>query len=636
MVEILLAPAASGKTQTAAAALREARGLRMGLVPGSSQVAALLGGLEGVRVPVLTFYGLASRILRRAGQGRPRLLDGQTRLRLTRTLLRELAGAGQLGAYAAVALKPGFVSAAAELLADLGAAGIMPDAFAAAARTPHDADMSALYSAYIERQASSGLADMSRRLILARDALRAQPALLSDLALLAVDGFDQFTLVQLELLAAVAGRVPQTLITLTGSVPARPAHLRFRRTLDELQAALPEARVQVLTSDLDDVVVPTLRYLEQHLFELEPPPPHTLPPAVHVVEAPDRGREVRAALRHALSLVAQGAEPTSIAVLLRETGAYLPLLDETAREYGLPLDLQAGLPLVDSPPISALLALLQLRLDDYPRRGLVAALRSPFLTAGTTEQNSTKKERRRRGTGRPSVIRRPASSIQRPSSRPPATSHQPPAISGTYAALLDQIGRAMGVSGGLDGWRAVLTRLADPAELEKDRAAPRILVEPAQALELLSTIEQLNGWLTPPERLTAASYSAWVRQRLAALNCSRCGERDLAALQRMRQLLGEIERADRRADGSEQASDDLLADLTGTIEKAHYLARNPDGVAIIPMLAARGLQFEHVLILGMSEGQIPQPLAEPAIYARAGRRRRGPRAPVPDALPNPA
>src|SRR5262249_39825728 len=151
--------------------------------------------------------------------------------------------------------KRGFVSAVAALLADLGDANIAPDTFAAAAATPRDTELAEVYGRYVAFQEQRGVADLPRRLALARDVLttdRRRPTAddrrpiehgrrttndgrrahgpLDVYELLVVDGFDQFTPVQLSLLAALARRVPRVAITLTLDERERPAQRRFART----------------------------------------------------------------------------------------------------------------------------------------------------------------------------------------------------------------------------------------------------------------------------------------------------------------------------------------------------------------------------------------------------------------------
>ncbi|MFL5805895.1 MAG: hypothetical protein ACJ8CR_29675, partial [Roseiflexaceae bacterium] len=377
--ELLLAPAACGKTAAAVDLLAAPRaGRALALVPSRDQQIALyqrLGAVRGVRA--VQFYQLAGIVLARAGAPLD-LLGDTARLGLVRALLLDLRDAGHLPIYAAVAHKRGFVAVIAELLADLGDADITPGAFASAAREPHDTELAEVYTRYVAFQEARGVADLPGRLRLARDALLAHPGLLDGYALLVADGFDQLTPIQLSLLAAAARCIPRVAITLTLDERERPAQRRFARTYAELRAAL-DLRVRRLAPDTGRRAAP-LQHLEAHLFDLDEQPRHVpAAGAVTLIEAADREREVRAVLRRIRRLIEAGTPAPEIAILYRDGAPYTALLREVAAEYSLTLDVREGLPLDQALPLAALLGLLRLPLDDYPRRALIETLRSPYL-----------------------------------------------------------------------------------------------------------------------------------------------------------------------------------------------------------------------------------------------------------------
>ncbi len=235
-IELLFAPAAAGKTRALIERLHMPRpGRAVVIVPNTPQVDAFRARLGASRrARVVQFYAFAASVLEHT-DAVPPLLDTTAQLTLVRQLLFDMRADGQLLTFARVAYKPGFVAAVAELMLDLGNADIMPAAFAAAAQTPHDHELAAVYARYEQFQVKHGLADLPRSLQLARAALRNNPALLRDTPLIAVDGFDQFAPVQLALLAEAARHVPEIIVTLTGSTEPRPAQRRFARTLADLQ-----------------------------------------------------------------------------------------------------------------------------------------------------------------------------------------------------------------------------------------------------------------------------------------------------------------------------------------------------------------------------------------------------------------
>lgn len=587
-LRILLAPAAAGKTSAVREALTQQRGWRLVLTPNGQPLAA---AEDGHTITTTTFYSLARLILRRAGRPIPRQAPIITRLRLLRRVVRDLRDAGRLPAFAQVATKPGFVAALATFCLDLGQSLVQPADLAAVADLATDQELAQIVAAYHTALSAHGLVDLPGLLQQAVAALVADPLLLGNLRLLALDGFDQFTPLQLRLLALLADRAGQTLITLTGEPRMRPAHGRYQRTLAELQATLPHAQLQTIAyQSAHDQLAAPLRLIERHLFELDPPSqPIPSQGVVQLIEAPDREREVRAVLRRVHLLLQQGADPAHIGLLLREPQPYLTLIDQVAREYQIPLRIEAGLALADAPVVLAFLALLRLPLNGYPRRDLLDLLRGP-LGAHTTLNPD----------------------------------------------LLDALARSLVLGNEWNGWQALL-EMAIARAAQGSIAHHAVLHEAGVPFDTpilqhhLAAFNQLVAELTPPEQASAATYAVWARTQAERLGSAVWGPRGEAARERLVELLAALTRAD-LVDGRPLSYAEFLADLNGVIGASHYqdpILYDPNdptspgaaGVAVLGVLAARGRSFAHGFLLGMSEGEFPRPLPEPAIYARAGRRR---------------
>lgn len=575
---LLLAPAAAGKTSAALDHLRALRRRRaLLLVPDGAHKHRLAAAVP--RQPptrVVQFYSLAQLIILRAGIAQPYLLNEVERTMLIRAVLRDLAAAGRLPHFAPVAAKPGFVAAVGDLLDALRDAVIDSDQLAAAGVSPYDAELAAIAAAYAARLQTYGLADQQRYLLLAAETLAGQPNLLHHYELFVVDGFDQFTALQLALVRDVAARIDRTLITLTGG-SSRPAYHRFWRTRRQLVAALtPAPAITMLPAPAG----PPLGALAERLFELDVAEHLDLGPAVQLIAAADREREVRAALRQVSRLLAAGHLPEEIVVLARSLSEYAPLLREVGAEYGLPLAVAEGRVLAEAPPIAALLRMLRLPGDDYPRRSLVAVLNSGFCTLPT-------------------------------SGAPAATSHAP---------VIDRVARAAGVAGGLRRLRTALQTLADaePAGGDADDRAP---ATPAAAAAALTALDALAAGLQPASRASIADYVAWVRARTPDL--AACGDDASmhAALDRWQQLLQQLANAARRLDEPELSFADFLTELTALAQAARYDRAEPaEGrVAALSVLAARGTCFDHVVLLGMAEGEFPPRPVEPQFYSHRER-----------------
>ncbi|MEK7276808.1 MAG: hypothetical protein AAB427_05615, partial [Chloroflexota bacterium] len=288
---------------------------------------------------------------------------------------------------------------------------------------------------------------------------------------------------QLAVLKHLAPRARETLVTLTGdSQRIRLAHRRFHRAEKQLVAAL-----QPEISHLDNRTLTTqLKYLEAQLFEtspeashLQPPtsnlqlPTSNLQPQITFVQAQTRAVEARAALRWIKQRIVEDHYALSdVAIIARSLDPYRAFLEETAREFGLPLRLVGGTPLAENPAVDSLLALLSLSAEPgaWRPRSVLAALRSPYFDWSTLGLDPAR------------------------------------------AAALDSVARLCRVVGGLDQWREALTQLAAPrAETPDDE--PEAAVSrptPESAAAARAAFEALVSRVTPPRRAPLRDYIAFV------------------------------------------------------------------------------------------------------------------------------
>ncbi len=592
---LLIAPASAGKTRAALQALAAPRrGRAIVLVADHRQRRRLSMRMNSrPRVRVHQFYSLTRLILRRT---HPDLISLNPTLQtlLLRDILRDMAQAGRLPIFASVAHKPGFIATTGAFITEAQEAEVAPQALAEAGVSRYDAELGAIYAAYTAAVERLHLADSTRLLLLARDTLRHNPRLLTAVSLLVVDGFDQFTPLQLSLLSELTQQVEQVLITLTGSAQDRPAHRRFMRTRAQLVAALQPTISYLSNAPAAPPVHPrsaVLTHIEQHLFNLDVPAPIANDGTLTVIAAADREREVRAVLRRVQTLLQQNTAPEQVAILYRDSRLYAPLLREVAIEYALPLALYEGLALHASPPILTVLTMLRLPLEDYPRRALVEVWRNLEYAPCW-----------------------------------PNADHQPSgAVSGPRqaASLLDRVARAAGVTGGLERLRGTLTALAQAEPVVADDDLEDVVVPPATATALLALLNAWVDWLTPPEQATIADYSAWVRERtLAVLEYGSDGADQAAEIsRRLARVLDELAHAAQVLRMPPVPYRDFMAELSAAIASARYGRDEPaaDRVAVLPILAARGDGFDHVFLLGMAEGEFPLHLGDPPFYSRRER-----------------
>jgi len=651
MVQLLLAPAAAGKTAYVLGLARDAaQGLRSTprvVVPTHLQVRswrrrlAEAGGAIGVRL--LPFDRLYAECLNAAAEATTELSE-PVQYRLIRSVVDNLP----LAHYAPLAGRPGFIQVLGGLIAELKAARIHPQAFARAVEAmggePRLGELAGVYSAYQARLQARGWADRAGLGWLAVEALEERAAdVARDWPLLVVDGFDSFTRVQLALLKVLAGRVGRMIVTLTGAADGsrRPlVHERFERTRRDVEQALG-----VEASSLPWQAAPPappLAHLEAGLFRGDAAPVDATG-AVELLEAPDRAAEVRAALRWLKACVVQGPmRPGEVGLLARNIQAYRPFIQQVAAEFGLPVRLLDGLPLRANPAVAALLNLLRLVLprsaEDpgpaLPRRLVVEAWRCPYFDW---------------------------------SALPEGGAAAPIGIAEGDADVLDRVARWGRVIGGLAQWHEALDGLAarsdgpveggpeadDDEELGLPAGSPR----GAAAQALGCKFDRFVQRLAPPQgRHSYREFVQWlealigpdptprsarvpVREEPTALDvvararrgAEGVGERDVAALQGLKDVLRGLVWAEEALSGGARPPGGQGVDyprffdeLAGAVDAADYqIPWHPEREEIVAagVVQARGVPFRAVAVLGLAEGEFPATIGEDPFLRDADRRR---------------
>ena len=580
-----LASIGSGKTEFALERLLE----RIQGRPGFPKVWALLATRRQVHsfrdrlaqpsrdqpavfnVELFDFYALYPQLLMRAGQPARRIDRGTQE-----ALLQSLARAGDLAHFHRIAHTRGFIAVLADFIAELKQNAVDVEGYAKAARDAKDRDIAQLYRRYQDTLRQNNLVDPAGQGWLALAALRANPRLVSDVDLLLVDGFDQFTRIQAQLLAELARGIANVDITLSAPRAGTSDLLwRAEQTRSQLRAAFSEAdaRLDVRTLPLHERDRhPDLRRLAGEIFSGKALARRS--DAIRLIARPSPAEEVKAVLRAVKKQLLAGARAGDILIIVRDWAHYAEPLRQAQSEYQLPLLLQHQPPLDSEPLLAALLDLLELA-PHFRRGDLLDALRSPYFSTG---------------------------------------------LSGEEIDLLDGISRDQQFTRGtLDDW-ARLVRRSNP--------------------DLAGKLRDFLGRITPPGQGDCAACVNWLGQLIGSAddigsgsldmagNLERAGvdeaitERDRAALAGLQRSLGELLNTDtllRAAlGGRDQVGwDDFYADFRRALAAR---ARRPsssglrDHALVAAATEARGLPHRHVYILGLAEGVFPAPLPEDPLY----------------------
>ena len=623
-IEVLLAPVGAGKTEHALNRLVQTLDERpfarvWVLVSGRRQEDAFRQRLAQrdpdrrvyFNVEFFTFYQLYHRLLNITRQP-PRMLDDAARFGLLRAILTGLQQQGELQVFDEIATMPGFVEIVAAFINELKQNLVTPDTFIAAAQSPKDRDLALIYARYQAQLQQHELVDRDGEGWLALAVLQAEKGVKtgSDVDLLLVDGYDQFTPLQASLLMLVAARAKQALVTLA-TVPGR-AHTvgrRFAEVLDQLRTFSPETpRIRVAT-DLGGVNRPApIQHVIDYVFWRDAPQ-HPAGGRVALLEAPTPTHEAGAIMRRVKQLLlTPGTQPDDIIIALRDWPRYAAHLATFGRDYGVPLVLHQGEPLHHNPAIIMLLNLLSLHEHDFRRRDLLDVLRSPYFAV--------------------------------------------PGIGREQVELLQRISQQALVTGGRDNWLAAISSAHIPLAGEDEFEQDASVIDAQQAQDLYAALQQFFEAVTPPPAAELDDYVRWLSD-LIGPDTDMPDEEETVSLpayqlrmpdQLKRETAPGIENRDRaaldtfmRVLRSLRAAEELLAALqTGRMmTRARFLAelrtaventavnrgQVRNGRVLVTTVAdARGLPHRHVFIPGLSEGIFPLSQPEDPLYLDSERR----------------
>ncbi len=345
-------------------------------------------------LPVYLFRGLTQRILSSAvddaGQGTPpRIPIDRDELPLKRSLVSQvllrLLAQGKLQAMAPLATREGCVNTVTTLLGELQRAARTPAEFAeivmarrldlelqtSTARTntqlDFDAEISLIYSAYTDLLNKNQLTEEDSDQLRALGALRGeldghhvQIPWLSNVKLLIIDGFFDFTPIQGELLRHLIPRIPQTIVNLNHDDRNAEIFVPFEETISQLQSM---AQFEVKhTADH----VPTngvLANLRLNLFNssLTPTPPSDKLREIRYLEAADRDTEIRNIAHEVKRLVlTENYDLADIALVVRERSSYANTIARVLRQESIPCNLELRIDGGDVPANRAALKLIAL------------------------------------------------------------------------------------------------------------------------------------------------------------------------------------------------------------------------------------------------------------------------------------
>ena len=331
---------------------------------------------------------------------------------------------------------------------------------------------------------------------------------------------------------------------------------------------------------------------------------------IDFIEAQTRPAEARAALRWLKArVVRDGMALADVAVLARDIEMYRPFIEETADEFGIPLRIMDGQPLIENPAVAALLSLLSIPREDWPHRPVLDAWRSPYFdwsVAGITSEDATE---------------------------------------------LDEISRQGLVIGGLEQWyeafeiwknRKITEFEDDLGNTDEKFSRPANIqsqVPNGDEKTLEVKFQRFADLLTVPAHATIRQFIAFIENLMGddpaltgiqpedgsihIVGCARDSqlteERDVAALRAFKDVLRGLALAEATLHSNSVGYADFYTDLRAAVESATYSVPGRGGVLAASVLDGRGLAFQAAALLGLSEGEFPRLEREDILLSESDR-----------------
>lgn len=388
--ELLIAPPASGKTETCIHRIqniRESQSLSKiwVIVPDRKKAAYFRDRLAGsggeMGVVIGTFRDIYIDMLESNGIFTP-VVTPALEHRLVKETIDVAFSNKELTHYAPIQQKPGFIRALQDCFAELRGALVRPERFLEYTRNaaPARRELALLYDRFLSSLDQLKWIDQEGQSWLAISLLEGNPKAGADIHLMIVDGFTSFTGARRHFLKLLAGQAGGMLITLPGRLgSSRQVHRHSLAAIESLQQELSPQLTELSSSPR---LPKAIQNLEEHFLDPGEQKPLEVPSPI-LIEAKSQSEEAREALRWIKALNKRENLPLKdCAVFVSNLDSYQPLLRSAANEFGVPVHFTGPDPLLESPAVIALLNLLSLPGEDFPTRTLFNTLRSPYFDFG--------------------------------------------------------------------------------------------------------------------------------------------------------------------------------------------------------------------------------------------------------------
>ncbi|RPI77638.1 MAG: hypothetical protein EHM42_13665, partial [Planctomycetaceae bacterium] len=492
----------------------------------------------------------------------------------------------------------GFLDLVHAFIAELKRSETWPEdleqACAARGAGRRDREFARVYAEYQEVLLKHQLFDAEGKFWWAREKLRqGEWGAFGSLDLVVVDGFDDFTQTQYEILGLLASQASRMVV----SLPLEPTPVRVElfaktrvvceqlaqqatvtpATIDSRSAAFaPGWSGRQLTSNPAEATRPAFQQIARHLFgNTRRLDRAAQAEEVEIVAVAGQRGEVQWLGARIKRLLLEGIASGDIVVAFRDPGEYADLIEQVFPAAGIPVCVDFAAPLAQSPVVRAMLQVLQLELADWEFPAIRAVVDSPFFQPDWPERAG---------------IRTALATLRRLQ------------LGSDRRRILEQIGR--------------------DARQAKD---PTHRAESAAALALLSRLDQTLAVARQPRSLS--SWADVLGALVADLGLLSSRDRwpdDSSHWQTLMSALFAAGRVEQYTGGAARLLDvtEFVRELTDLVQHHSLSANRREAgcVRVLPASEIRNLEIPFLFVAGLSEQSFPRRRADDCLYGELERR----------------
>jgi len=400
-IAISTGTAGSGKTQHLLNqyrnALRQAHqtlspGTTLWLTPTNRSRKEILNSLLNDALPacfapnIYTFDGFAEAILQSSDQNIFPISDVMKR-RLLKSIISELIEQERLNHFGSIAHTSGFLNLVSAFISELKREEIWPEHFERACsdrgNSEKDSELTLIYQHYQSHLLAANYYDSEGRFWSARTLLAGgQLGPFSELSLIIADGFTDFTKTQYEILALLSDISPQTLISLPLESPLKRQEL-FAKSEIALKTIKKFSSATVTETNHTPSNQSPMNFAEQISETLFANPREVQPlsgsEGIEILSVTGQHNEVKILAKRVKVLLIAGINPSEIVIAFRSVDEYADQIHETFTAAEIPYYCEAGMQLSQCRILCALIAVLQMELEDWSFDQLLKVLDSNYF-----------------------------------------------------------------------------------------------------------------------------------------------------------------------------------------------------------------------------------------------------------------